>query len=202
MLFLQASFESLAVYDYVQNQERPIKLLTGLLEERPRNPEIRKRRFSWKNPREGIVTVFKTICNYGTMPSSLHKRHLERGWMMKKPDNMYGNMTSRSWLWPNHCPLDWTVRPPPELIGSCKRFPSWMKYYLFNSMFKNKKSRQGVWPLHIFFTNILSSTKLIQEIQLDTKFNSRIGLFVGSCCRLIQPLISFKQKEKNEMMNT
>jgi hypothetical protein len=75
-----------------------------------------------------------------------------------------------------------------------------MKYYLFNSMFKNKKSRQGVWPLHILFTNILSSTKLIQEIQLDTKFNSRIGLFVGS--RLIQPLISFKQKEKNEMMNT
>lgn len=77
-----------------------------------------------------------------------------------------------------------------------------MKYYLFNSMFKNKKSRQGVWPLHILFTNILSSTKLIQEIQLDTKFNSRIGLFVGSGCRLIQALIYFKQKEKNEMMTT
>jgi len=37
-----ASFKSLTIYDYMQNQKRAIKLITDLLEERRRNPGIRK----------------------------------------------------------------------------------------------------------------------------------------------------------------
>lgn len=37
-----ASFKSLTVYDYMQNQKRAIKLITDLLEERRSNPGIRK----------------------------------------------------------------------------------------------------------------------------------------------------------------